>query len=320
MRIGVLTVLYNQLPIIEVLDKVKKMGITAVEIGTGAYPGSAHIEIDRLLENKGEREAYLQALDDRDMIISAFSCHGNPIHPDLPTAQKADDVFRKTVQLASLMNVPVVNTFSGLPAGCKDDRMPNWVTCPWPPHFLEILKYQWDDVAIPYWKEATTFAADHGVKIGIEIHPGMLIYNVETMLRMRQETGPAMGANFDPSHLFWNGVDPVAAVRKLGKAVHHVHGKDCYVDPLNLAINGCNDSKPYDQIPDRSWTFRTIGYGHGLKFWKDFVSALRLVGYDHVISIEHEDAMMSVDEGLSKAVSVLKQAVITEAPGEMYWA
>jgi len=320
MRIGVLTVLYNQLPIIEVLDKVKKMGITAVEIGTGAYPGSAHIEIDRLLENKGEREAYLQALDDRDMIISAFSCHGNPIHPDLPTGQKADDVFRKTVQLASLMNVPVVNTFSGLPAGCKDDRMPNWVTCPWPPHFLEILKYQWDDVAIPYWKEATTFAADHGVKIGIEIHPGMLIYNVETMLRMRQETGPAMGANFDPSHLFWNGVDPVAAVRKLGKAVHHVHGKDCYVDPLNLAINGCNDSKPYDQIPDRSWTFRTIGYGHGLKFWKDFVSALRLVGYDHVISIEHEDAMMSVDEGLSKAVSVLKQAVITEAPGEMYWA
>ena len=320
MRIGVLTVLYNQLPIIEVLDKVKKMGITAVEIGTGAYPGSAHIEIDMLLENKGEREAYLQALDDRDMIISAFSCHGNPIHPDLPTGQKADDVFRKTVQLASLMNVPVVNTFSGLPAGCKDDRMPNWVTCPWPPHFLEILKYQWDDVAIPYWKEATTFAADHGVKIGIEIHPGMLIYNVETMLRMRQETGPAMGANFDPSHLFWNGVDPVAAVRKLGKAVHHVHGKDCYVDPLNLAINGCNDSKPYDQIPDRSWTFRTIGYGHGLKFWKDFVSALRLVGYDHVISIEHEDAMMSVDEGLSKAVSVLKQAVITEAPGEMYWA
>ena len=320
MRIGVLTVLYNQLPIIEVLDKVKKMGITAVEIGTGAYPGSAHIEIDMLLENKGEREAYLQALDDRDMIISAFSCHGNPIHPDLPTGQKADDVFRKTVQLASLMDVPVVNTFSGLPAGCKDDRMPNWVTCPWPPHFLEILKYQWDDVAIPYWKEATTFAADHGVKIGIEIHPGMLIYNVETMLRMRQETGPAMGANFDPSHLFWNGVDPVAAVRKLGKAVHHVHGKDCYVDPLNLAINGCNDSKPYDQIPDRSWTFRTIGYGHGLKFWKDFVSALRLVGYDHVISIEHEDAMMSVDEGLSKAVSVLKQAVITEAPGEMYWA
>lgn len=320
MRIGVLTVPFNQLPIIEVLDKVKKMGITAIEIGTGAYPGSAHIEIDRLLENKPEREAYQRAIDERDMIISALSCHGNPIHPDPVTAKKADELFRKTVQLAMLMGIPVVNTFSGLPAGCEEDRMPNWVTCPWPPHFLEILKYQWDDVAIPYWKDAAAFAADHGVKIGIEIHPGMLIYNVETMLRMRHETGPAMGANFDPSHLFWNGVDPVAAVRKLGEAVHHVHGKDCYVDPLNVAINGCNDSKPYDQIPDRSWTFRTIGYGHDVKFWKDFVSALQLVGYDHVISIEHEDAMMSVDEGLSKAVSVLKQAVITEPPGEMYWA
>lgn len=320
MQIGVLTVPYKQLPFTQVLDKLHAMGVTAVEIGTGAYPGNAHLDLDRLLENKADREAYLQELNDREMFISALSCHGNPIHPDPKVARKADDIFRKTVQLAMFLEVPVVNTFSGLPAGCEGDKMPNWVTCPWPPHFLEILKYQWDEVAIPYWKDATAFAADHGVKIGIEIHPGMLIYNVETMLRMRDAAGPALGANLDPSHLFWNGVDPVAAIRTLGDSIHHVHGKDCYVDARNIAINGCNDHKPYDQIPNRSWTFRTIGYGHDLKFWKDFVSALRLVGYDHVISIEHEDAMMSVDEGLSKAVSVLKEAVITDPPGEMYWA
>lgn len=320
MQIGVLTVLYKQLPISQVLDKVRAMGITAVEIGTGAYPGNAHLDLDRLLENKGEREAYLQELNDRQMFISALSCHGNPIHPDPNIARRADDIFRKTIQLAMLMEIPVVNTFSGLPAGCEGDRMPNWVTCPWPPHFLEILKYQWEDVAIPYWKEATAFASDHGVKIGIEIHPGMLIYNIETMLRMREQAGPALGANFDPSHLFWNGVDPIAAIRQLGNAIHHVHGKDCYLDAHNIAINGCNDHKPYDQIAYRSWTFRTIGYGHDVKFWKDFVSALRLEGYDYVISIEHEDAMMSVDEGLAKAVALLKDAVITEKPGEMYWA
>ncbi len=320
MRIGVLTVLYQQLPIIEVLDKVKAMGITAVEIGTGAYPGNAHLDVDRLLGSKSAREAYQQELDDRGMIISALSCHGNPIHPDSNVAHKADSIYRKTVQLAAMMDIPVVNTFSGLPAGCKGDQMPNWVTCPWPPHFLEILKYQWDEVAIPYWKEAASFAEDHGIKIGIEIHPGMLIYNVETMLRMRDAAGPAMGANFDPSHLFWNGVDPVAAIRKLGTAIHHVHGKDCSVDQANIAVNGCNDHKPYDRIPDRSWTFRTIGYGHDTQVWKDIISALRLVGYDHVISIEHEDAMMSVEEGLRKAVSVLKEAVIEEPPGEMYWA
>ena len=320
MQIGVLTVLYSHMKFTDVLDKVKGLGISAVEIGTGGYPGDAHIDLSKLLENKNAREAYQKELSDRNMIISALSCHGNPIHPNPKIAREADQTFRKTVQLAMMMEVPVVNTFSGLPAGCAEDKMPNWVTCPWPPHFLEILKYQWDDVAIPYWKEAAAFADDHGIKIGIEIHPGMLIFNVETMLRMRDATGPAMGANLDPSHLFWNGVDPIAAIRKLGDAVHHVHGKDCYVDPLNVSINGCNDHKPYDQIANRSWTFRTIGYGHDLKFWKDFVSALRLVGYDHVISIEHEDAMMSVDEGLQKAVAVLKEAVITEKPGEMYWA
>ncbi len=320
MRIGVLTALFQELPIEDVLAKVQAMGLRAVEIGTGCYAPNKHIQMDALLQDQAAREAYLQMLDDHGVIISALSCHGNPIHPDQAVATEADTVFRKTVILAEMLDVPVVNTFSGLPAGVEGDRAPNWVTCPWPPHFLEMLKYQWDDVAIPYWKDAEAFARDHGVKIGIEIHPGMLIYNVETMLRMRAETGPAMGANFDPSHLFWNGVDPIAAIRKLGEAIHHVHGKDCYIDPYNTAVNGCNDNKPYDQIAERSWTFRTIGYGHDLHFWKDFVSALRLVGYDYVISIEHEDAMMSVEEGLSKAIETLKAANISEPPGELYWA
>lgn len=320
MKIGVLTSLFQKLPITQVLDKVKEMGIIAVELGTGCYPSSPHLDLDQLLEDKEARDAYLGQFKERGMFISALSCHGNPIHPDPETAQRADSIYRKTVQLAALMEIPVVNTFSGLPAGCRGDKMPNWVTCPWPPHFLDMLKYQWDEVAIPYWKDATAYAADHGIKIGIEIHPGMLIYNVETMLRMRSETGSALGANLDPSHLFWNGVDPIAAVRALGDAIHHVHAKDCHVDPYNISINGCNDHKPYDQIEKRAWTFRTIGYGHDLKFWKDFVSALRLVGYDYVLSIEHEDAIMSPEEGLSKAVRMLREAVIEQAPGEMYWA
>lgn len=320
MQIGVLTSLYHDRPIEAVLDQVKAMGITAVEIGTGAYAASTHLNLDLLLDNEPARQAYCHEIHDRGMIISALSCHGNPLHPNREIAHQADEIFRKTVHLANLIKVPVVNTFSGLPAGCEGDRMPNWVTCPWPPDFLDMLNYQWDQVAIPYWKEAAAYAADHGVKIGIEIHPGMLIYNVETMLRMRTEAGPAMGANLDPSHLFWNGVDPIAAIRALGEAVHHVHGKDCYVDLFNVTVNGCNDHKPYDQIADRSWTFRTIGYGHDLKFWKDFISALRVVGYDYVISIEHEDALMSTDEGLAKAVSLLKAAIITEPPGEMFWA
>ena len=92
------------------------------------------------------------------------------------------------------------------------------------------------------------------------------------------------------------------------------------MDELNISVNGCNDNKPYDQIAQRAWTFRSIGYGHDAKVWKDIISALRLVGYDYVISIEHEDAMMSQDEGLAKGVALLQQACMFEAPGAMFWA
>jgi sugar phosphate isomerase/epimerase len=320
MRIGVFSVLFQDLPFEQALDKIASFGLTAVEIGTGGYPGSHHCPLDELIESDAARKRYQGEISKRNMIISGFSCHYEPLHPDEDLARESDDIFRKSIRLAGLMEVPVVNVLSGIPAGAPGDTMPNWVTCPWPSHNLEILDYQWNDVAIPYWQGAAAFAADHGVCIGVEMHPGMIIYNVETMLQMRSEVGPSLGCNFDPSHLFWNGVDPVAAIRALGDAIVHVHGKDSYLDKYNIAVNGCNDHKPYERIHDRSWTFRSIGYGHGVKTWKDIVSSLRLTGYDHVISIEHEDGLMSADEGLRKAVATLQEANIAEKPGDAYWA
>jgi len=320
MRIGVFTALWKDLSFEEALDRAVAAGLSAVEIGTGGYPDNPHCPVDELLDSAPARQAYLEAIRSRGLILSGLSCHNNPVHPDADVARLADQIFRRTVRLAQLLEVPIVNTFSGLPAGAPGDSRPNWVTCPWPPHFLEMLDYQWNEVTIPYWKQAGKFAEEHGVKVAFEMHPGMLVYNVETLLRLRQAVGPVLGCNFDPSHLFWNGVDPVAAIRKLGDAIYHVHGKDVYVDPLNVAVNGVNDHKPYDQIAERSWTFRTIGYGHNAKVWKDIMSALRLIGYDYVVSIEHEDALMSTDEGLAKAVATLKEVSIFEPPGEMFWA
>jgi sugar phosphate isomerase/epimerase len=320
MRIGVFTVLFQDLPFEKMLDRVVAAGLSAVEIGSGGYPGIHHCPVDELLGSEAKRAAWMQAVTSRGLIVSAFSCHYEPLSPDQAIAREADAVFRKSVRLAALLGVPVVNVMSGLPAGAPGDRSPNWVTCPWPPHNLRMLDYQWNEVAIPYWKGAGKFAADHGVKIAVEMHPGFLVYNVETLLRLREAVGPVLGCNFDPSHLFWNGVDVPAAIRKLGEAIFHVHGKDCYVDPLNVSINGCNDGKPYDQIPQRAWTFRTIGYGHDSKTWKDIVSALQLAGYDYVISIEHEDALMSIDEGLAKGVAMLKEVIVAQKPGKMFWA
>ena len=320
MRIGVFTALFQNLPFEEALDRAVAAGVSAVEIGAGGYPGGNHCPVDELLESESKRKTYMEAITSRGLILSAFSCHNNPVHPDQAVAKKAEEALRNSVRLASLLEVPVINTFSGLPAGAPGDTRPNWVTCPWPPHFLEILDYQWNEVTIPYWKGVGKFAEDHGVKFAFEMHPGMLVYNVYTMLRMRDAVGPVIGCNFDPSHLFWNGVDPVAAIRKLGDAIFHVHGKDVYVDPLNVSVNGCNDNKPYGRIPERSWTFRTIGYGHGAKTWKDMMSAFRMIGYDYVVSIEHEDALMSTDEGLAKAVAILKEVSIFEPAGEVFWA
>jgi sugar phosphate isomerase/epimerase len=320
MRIGVFTALWGNLSFEEALDKAVAAGVSAVEIGSGGLPGNPHCPVDELLESETKRQEYMGAIASRGLILSSFSCHDNPVHPDPETAQKADEDFRKSVRLARLLEVPVVNAFSGLPAGAPGDTTPNWVTCPWPPQFLEMLDYQWNEKTIPYWKEAGKFAEDNGIKVAFEMHPGILVYNVDTLLRLRDAVGPVLGCNFDPSHLFWNGVDPVAAIRKLDDAIFHVHGKDVYADPLNVSVNGCNDNKPYDRIAERSWTFRTIGYGHGLKVWKDIMSAFRLIGYDYVVSIEHEDALMSTDEGLAKAVATLKEAAIFEPPGEMFWA
>jgi sugar phosphate isomerase/epimerase len=320
MRIGVFLVLFQNLPFEQALDKAVAAGVTAVEIGSGGYPGSHHCPVDELLESAEKRKGYLKAIHSRGLILSALSCHYEPLHPDKSLARESDEIFRKSVRLAEMLEVPAVNVLSGLPAGSPSDQMPNWVTCPWPGHFTEILDYQWNQVGIPYFRGAAKFAEEHHVSIAVEMHPGMLIYNVETLLRMRAACGPALGCNFDPSHLWWNGVDPVAAIRQLGEAIVHVHGKDVYLDRYNISVNGCNDSKPYSQIPGRAWTFRSIGYGHGASVWKDILSTLRLIGYDHVVSIEHEDALMSTDEGLAKGIALLKEAGIFEPAGQMFWA
>jgi sugar phosphate isomerase/epimerase len=225
------------------------------------------------------------------------------------------------VLLAEKLGQDKVITFSGCPGDSPNSLYPNWVTCPWPEDFLKILDYQWNEVLIPYWKKASAFAAEHGIKkICFEMHPGFCVYNPETLLRLREAVGDIIGANFDPSHLFWQGIDPVAAIRKLGKAIYHFHAKDTKIDPINTAVNGVLDTKHYGDEINRSWIFRSIGYGHDYQLWKDIISNLRMVGYDDIISIEHEDSLMSGNEGLQKAISFLKEVLVFEDTGEMFWA
>lgn len=320
MKIGVVMALFGQQPLEQALDYIAESGVEMIELGTGNYPGAPHINPDKLLGNPTAQKELLKTVESRGLAISALSCHGNPLHPNKEFAKANHEVHRKTVQLAKELGIGVVCNFSGCPGDGPNATKPNWVTCAWPPDYSEILDWQWNERVIPYWKEEAKFAKDNGVKIAFEMHPGFCVYNVDTMLKLREACGDALGCNFDPSHLFWNGVDACAAIRKLGDAIYHVHAKDCKIDPINTSINGCNDAKPYGDEIHRSWIFRTVGYGHDEQTWKDIISNLKLVGYDFVLSIEHEDSLMSVNEGFQKAVSFLKNAIITEQPCEMWWA
>jgi len=320
MKIGVFTPLFANMSLDEVLNYVTKVGLDALELGTGNYCGSAHISRNELLKDDNEIKEFKSKINDRGIEISALSCHGNPLHPDKKIAEEHQKTHRDTVVLASKMGLDTIVNFSGCPGGSENDKFPNWVTCPWPEDFSEILKWQWEEKVIPFWKKEAEFAADHGIRIAFEMHPGFVVYNTETMLKLRETCGKNIGANFDPSHLFWQGMDPNLSLRKLSDAVFHVHAKDCRIDEDNTRINGVLDNKPYGDEINRSWVFRTVGYGHGETFWRDFVSTLRMIGYDGVLSIEHEDSLMSADEGFKKAVEFLKGIVLREKAGEIFWA
>lgn len=320
MKLGVFTTLLSNLPLETALKYFKSLGIEMVEIGAGGYPGNAHADPDVLLNDAKALDTFKGLIKEYDMGISALSCHSNPVHPNKAEAKAADETIRKTILLAEKLDLHQINTFSGCPGDHEGAKYPNWVTCPWPNDFGEILNWQWNEVLIPYWKDLVTFAKAHGVnKIALEMHPGFCVYNTDTMLRLREAVGPEMGANFDPSHLIWQGMEPVAVIRALGDAIFHVHAKDTRMDKYNTAVNGVLDTKPYADEIHRSWIFRSVGYGNDALYWKDIVSNLRLVGYDHVLSIEHEDSLMSQNEGLTKAVQTLKEAIITESTGEMWW-
>ena len=321
MKLSVLANLYGSKSLDETLSILSGLGVHTAEIGAGGYPGKAHCNPEELLADEGKYNEFVATFKKYDVEICALAAHGNPLHPNKDIADGYDKDFRNAVLLAEKLGVDTVITFSGCPGDHDGAKLPNWVTCAWPEDYVEILNWQWAEKVIPYWQEMGALCKEHGVKIAFEMHPGFCVYNPETLLKLRAAVGDVIGANFDPSHLIWQGIDPVAAIRELKGAIYHVHAKDTKIDKYNTAKNGVLDTKHYGLELERAWVFRTVGYGNNESYWRDLVSNLRLCGYDKVLSIEHEDSVMSIDEGLRKAVGFLKDIIIEEEkPTTMSWA
>ena len=323
MELAVMSPVLNNMGLEGALKYLSEKGVKSLELGVGGYPGKALCDAKDFFEHPEKIKNLKELLDRYDIKLCALSCHGNPIHPNSEIAKEFDEDFDNAVLLAEKLGVETIVGFSGCAGDSENSKNPNWVTCAWPYDFFEVLNWQWEQVLIPYWKKKAQFCKAHGVnKIAFEMHPGFMVYNPETLLKLRRAVGDIVGANFDPSHLFWQGINPVEAVKYLGKenAIYHFHAKDTKIDSVNAAVNGVLDTKNYGEILERSWVFRTVGYGHGKEFWNDIISTLKAIGYDGAISIEHEDALMTPLEGLEKAITFLKDSIIFESAGEMWWA
>ena len=311
MKIGLVTDSLQDLSYTAALDWIAAQGLEAVEIGTGNFSTAPHCDLGKLLASPDACAEFKAALESRGLTLSAFNCSGNLLDPHPERREKSQDTFYQTVRLASQLGLQIVVTMSGCPGDPTGGTYPNWVTCTWQPEFLELDQRQWAGEIEPFWGRAGKFAAEHGVKVAIEMHPGQAAYNTRTLMRLRDVAGPCMGANLDPSHLFWQGMDPLVVVRALGRnGVFHVHAKDTRIDPQEMALNGGLETRPMDLVGQRAWAFRAVGYGHGAAWWRDFVSTLRMMGYDGVLSIEHEDRLMGSREGILKSLEFLKPIVM----------
>lgn len=316
MKLGVFSSALVALDLPDALDRVKELGLDAIEVACAGWQTNLrHGDPAVLAHDADARARWLDEFERREIEISALAIHGRPLSPDRADAAAYDQQFRDACALAEAVGIDRLTLLGGLPEGTEGDRTPIWVVnaFPWDQH--DVLEWQWEQRVIPYWSEHAAIAESHGCRLCFEMHPNDVLYNPSAVRRLRDAVGSTIGVNFDPSHLFWQGIDPLEALRALQDCVYHVHAKDTVVNDHVVRVDGILDVKPFSDIARRAWSFRTVGYGHDERYWRAFISTLREIGYDDVLSIEHEDEYMDLDEGVEKGVAFLKPLILRRPIG-----
>ena len=311
MKLGFVSDSLGGLSFRDMLDHAARIGVEGIEVNTCGWSAVPHFDLDAMLGDPGAQKAYKAEFSARNLEIISLNANGNPLHPADPGQARG---LKDTIRVAGEMGIGTVCTMSGLPAGNATDSMPNWVVTSWPPETRNILRYQWEEKLLPFWTEIAALAKDCGVKrIALELHGNQCVYNVPSLLKLRRAVGPVVGANLDPSHLFWMGADPLAAAEALGDALYHVHAKDTLLNAPVQTTTSLLESGPLTDIPSRSWSYVTLGFGHGATWWRQFCYRLRMAGYDGWLAIEHEDVLLNSLEGLEKSVALLRTVMPTAA-------
>jgi len=304
MKLGFVSDSLGAMSFEQMLDAAARMGVSGVEVNTGGWSTAPHFDLAQMAKSAAARRAFLKAFEDRGLEVISLNANGNPLHPNQP---QQGECLKDTIRVAGEMGIRTVCAMSGLPAGCAGDLTPNWVVSSWPPETQEILRYQWDDVLLPFWAEIVDLGRENGVeRIALELHGNQCVYNVPSLLKLREAVGQVVGANLDPSHLFWMGADPLVAAEELGAAIHHVHAKDTLLNARVQATRSLLENGSLRDVPARSWSYVTFGFGHGEEWWRQFCLRLRMAGYDGWLSIEHEDVLLNSLEGLEKSVALLR--------------
>lgn len=320
MKLGILTNVVCNLSLDEALKYFKSLGLEVVEIGCGGTPGVHHCDPEILLNDEEKFSEFKSLFEKYEMGISAFSCHGNPVHPVKEIAERYDRIMHNAVLMAEKMGVDTICCFSGCPGSEDTSMYPHWSTTVWPFDSVVARRYQWEKKLIPYWRTFTAYAREHHVtKIAIEMHPGFCVYNPETLLQLREACGDEIGANFDPSHLIWQGIDIPTAIHKLSGCIYHFHAKDTYVDPDEMGRNGFFNPMAALGRERAPFSFRIPGNGTSVSYWRKIMTTLAQEGYDGAISIEHEDNTVGQDEGIRKSVTFLQKIIVREQASKCWW-
>jgi sugar phosphate isomerase/epimerase len=327
MKLGVYTAVLHDKPVEEAVQTIGDLGLTSAEINSGGFLPPVHLPIEAIRSSQGARDDYLGHFAEVGVELTALNCNGNPLHPDPEVRSKHGQDVIDAIEIAALLGVRRVVTMSGLPGTDPAATLPSWSVLAWESSTLLAMDYQWNEVAIPYWKDIQARAAAADVKVALEMHPHNLVYNPATMERLATEINAThVGAEMDPSHLFWQGIDPVLAVRSLGDLVYNAAAKDTrinaaakingvldnrhgYVDPSEdgaLLLGGKYTLSRWPENP--SWDFVAVGRGHDVEYWAEFLRALAEIDPDMAVNIEHEDQELGQMEGLKVAAETLLAA------------